>query len=82
MTVDEFHTYVVSDLRVWVHNDSCSYKTPKSGVNVKEAAKHAPSQAKGEKPTVGENGEIEGLNNLTFNEVSEYEDGILVATQL
>ena len=27
MTVDEFHTYFVSDLGIWVHNTSCNYKT-------------------------------------------------------
>ncbi len=56
LTVNEFHTYFVSDLGIWVHNDSCSHKTPKSGVSGKEAAKDVPSWARGEKPMVGENG--------------------------
>ncbi|WP_258022740.1 polymorphic toxin-type HINT domain-containing protein [Brevibacillus formosus] len=27
MTVDEFHTYFVSDLGIWVHNTNCPWKT-------------------------------------------------------
>ncbi|WP_246132400.1 polymorphic toxin-type HINT domain-containing protein, partial [Paenibacillus hemerocallicola] len=27
MTVDEFHTYFVSDLEIWVHNTNCSWNT-------------------------------------------------------
>jgi RHS repeat-associated protein len=29
MTVDEFHTYFVSDLGIWVHNSNCNWKSVK-----------------------------------------------------
>ncbi|MGG1617123.1 polymorphic toxin-type HINT domain-containing protein [Paenibacillus sp. NRS-1782] len=29
MTVDEFHTYFVSDLNIWVHNTNCNLASPK-----------------------------------------------------
>ncbi|MFD1463384.1 polymorphic toxin-type HINT domain-containing protein [Paenibacillus farraposensis] len=29
MTVDEFHTYFVSDLGIWVHNSNCNLASPK-----------------------------------------------------
>jgi hypothetical protein len=29
MTVDEFHTYFVSDLGIWVHNTNCNLASPK-----------------------------------------------------
>ncbi len=38
MTVDEFHTYFVSDLGIWVHNTSCSYKDITVGKSVKNVS--------------------------------------------
>ena len=35
MTVDEFHTYFVSDLGIWVHNTKCSYKDITVGKSVR-----------------------------------------------
>ncbi|MCZ8514932.1 polymorphic toxin-type HINT domain-containing protein [Paenibacillus filicis] len=37
MTVDEFHTYFVSDLGIWVHNTgACNFTFPKSGKDMKK----------------------------------------------
>jgi intein/homing endonuclease len=38
MTVDEFHTCFVSDLGIWVHNTSCSYKDITVGKSVKNVS--------------------------------------------
>ena len=47
--VEEFHTYFVSKLGVWVHNADKQYKIPKSGTG-KEKVTDIPSLFKGQRP--------------------------------
>ncbi len=54
-TVDDFHTYYITEYGVLVHNCP-ELKKPKSNLSGKEGAKDVPSWAKGERPRVGESG--------------------------
>ena len=47
--VEEFHTYFVSKLGVWVHNADKQYKIPKSGTE-KEKVTDIPSRFNGQCP--------------------------------
>lgn len=45
MTIDEFHTYFVSDLEIWVHNSECGVIISKAAARV--AKKLSPEAKKG-----------------------------------
>jgi hypothetical protein len=53
MTVDEFHTYFVSDLGIWVHNTSCGYKDITVGKSVRNIETNV-TRADFEKSLVGD----------------------------
>ncbi|WP_060819076.1 polymorphic toxin-type HINT domain-containing protein [Paenibacillus riograndensis] len=62
MTVDDFHTYFVSDLGIWVHNSECGVTISKAAARV--AKKLSPEAKKGyEAAIMGlETGDLRGLN--------------------
>ncbi|MHA6530788.1 polymorphic toxin-type HINT domain-containing protein [Paenibacillus sp. BAC0078] len=62
MTVDEFHTYFVSDLGIWVHNTECSLTISKAAARV--AKKLSPEAKKGYEAAIKglETGDLRGLN--------------------
>ena len=53
MTVDEFHTYFVSDLGIWVHNTNCGYKDITVGKSVRNIETNV-TRADFEKSLVGD----------------------------
>ncbi|MCL6458432.1 MAG: HINT domain-containing protein, partial [Gorillibacterium sp.] len=53
MTVDEFHTYFVSDLGIWVHNTNCGYKDITVGKSVRNVETNV-MRADFEKSLVGD----------------------------
>lgn len=62
MTVDEFHTYFVSNLGIWVHNSECSLTISKTAARV--AKKLSPEAKKGYEAAIKglESGDLRGLN--------------------
>lgn len=62
MTVDDFHTYFVSDLGIWVHNNNCNVKISKTAARV--ANKLSPEAKKGYEAAIKglKTGDLRGLN--------------------
>ncbi len=62
MTIDEFHTYFVSNLGIWVHNSECEVAISKAAARV--AKKLSPEAKKGYTAAIKglESGDLRGLN--------------------
>lgn len=54
LTIADWHTFLVGEDQAVVHNVECKVRIP--GKSGKEAAKNAPSWARGEAPHIGESG--------------------------